>query len=151
MRRTTLVLAIIVALTAATPASTQAQSSNPTGSPKHKKLLYATLGALAGAGLGALWIVQLCPTGSDSPSACIAPPLAFIGGGAWAGYKLGRKTSQPPPPSAQPRAERSGAASSWGFRPPCLIDSAQLRVSLAGLTADTSAICALVQSHADER
>jgi hypothetical protein len=81
----------------------QAQTAKPKGSPKHRKLLYATLGALGGAGLGALRIVKLCPTGSDSPSACIAPPLAFVDGGACAGYKLGQKASQPTGPSAAPR------------------------------------------------
>jgi hypothetical protein len=135
MRRTIMSLAVLVALTTVTPAPTQAQTSKPKGSPKHRKLLYATLGALGGTGLGALWIVKLCPTGSDSPSACIAPPLAFVVGGAWAGYKLGQKASQPTPLSARPRAEPSGgAASPWGFRPPCLIGSAQMRASLAGLT-----------------
>ena len=116
MRQTTMTLAIVVALMTVMPAPAEAQTSTP---KKSRKALYATLGALGGAGLGALWIVKLCPTGSDSPSACIAPPVAFVVGGAWAGYRLGQRASHQAPAGVQPGSERSGVAARgrWALPP----------------------------------
>lgn len=122
MRQHLAIPIVALALVAGRPSVGFGQTSAP--SSKGRQALFATLGAVAGAGLGALWITQLCPTGSDSPSLCIGPPIAFVVGGAWGGFKLGER--RPPSPHrtgvdltiadyrrlcpAQTNASRSGIA-----------------------------------------
>jgi hypothetical protein len=109
MRR--VVTSLVLLITVAVSASSHAQSASPKTNSKGRKALYATLGAVAGAGLGALWILKLCPNGSDRPTVCIGPPIGFIAGGAWAGYKLANKTS-PMPSSTGPAPATISCATS---------------------------------------
>lgn len=121
---TSTLLVLVLGVTVSTASVARAQTAAPQGQKKPHRALRATLGAVAGAGLGALWVVKLCPTGSDSPSLCYGPPIAFVIGGAVAGARLDRTPAfRSGPPSRDSR--EGGMGGGWTCAAPTLTGRCQ--------------------------